>query len=87
MTEAATQWRQRSPADPMPADLALAEAMLGQKRAAAAVQQLTPYVRNWPATRPSEDGKSIVLPSVMRRCCASMAGLLSPPAGPLTPAS
>jgi tetratricopeptide (TPR) repeat protein len=54
--EAASQWRERSAADPLAPDLALAEAQLAQSQPQAAAQRLTPYVKGPPATQPASPG-------------------------------
>lgn len=55
--EAAVVWRQRSPADPLRADLAAADAHMALAAPQSAVQRLAPYVKASPTTRPGDDGK------------------------------
>ena len=52
MLDAAAAWRQRSAADPLPADVAAAEALLGQGRPREAVYRLAPYVKQGPPVFP-----------------------------------
>jgi tetratricopeptide (TPR) repeat protein len=45
VVEAATVWRERTPGDPVPADIALADALIGKGQRLAAVQALDPHVK------------------------------------------